>query len=257
MGLIDSHAHLTFPELRNQVDDILDRCATSGVDAVITVGTDLADARAAVNLANRHTGTVYAAVGFHPHEAAKVQAVDIDGMVDIWNDPCVVGLGEMGLDYHYDFAPHETQREVFAKQLELAASLDKPVVIHNREALDDTIALLSDHGFRDRRVVFHCFTGSAEDAERIAGHGWRISFTGIVTFKKSAWLQEIAKGYPADRLMIETDSPYLSPVPVRGKHPNEPSYVAHTARFLADLRGESFATFAEKTESATRVFFGI
>ncbi len=257
MGLIDSHAHLTFPELRNQVDAILDRCATSGVDAVITVGTDLADARAAVDLANLRSGTVYATVGFHPHEAAKVQAVDIDRMVDIWNDPCVVGLGEMGLDYHYDFAPHETQREVFAKQLELAASLDKPVVIHNREALDDTIALLSDHGFRDRPVVFHCFTGTAEDAARIAEHGWRISFTGIVTFKKSVWLQEIAKEYPPDRLMVETDSPYLSPVPVRGKHPNEPSYVAHTARFLADLRGESFDAFTQRTESATRVFFGI
>ena len=257
MGLIDSHAHLTFPELRNQVDDILDRCAASGVDAVITVGTDLADARAAVDLARHRSGTVHAAVGFHPHEAAKIPNDDFSAMSDLWNDPCVVGLGEMGLDYHYEFAPHEKQREVFAKQLELAAALEKPVVIHNREALDDTIALLSDHGFGDRPVVFHCFTGTAEDAARIAGHGWRISFTGIVTFRKSVWLQEIAKEYPADRLMVETDSPYLSPVPVRGKHPNEPSFVPHTARFLADLRGESFEAFTERTESATRAFFGI
>lgn len=257
MGLIDSHAHLTFPELHHQVDDLLDRCTVSGVDAVITVGTDLADARAAVVLATHHAGRVYAAVGFHPHEAAKVQTDDIDAMVDIWNDPCVVALGEMGLDYHYDFAPHETQRDVFAKQLALAVAFDKPIVIHSREALDETIGLLGDHGFRDRPVVFHCFTGTAEDAARIAADGWRISFTGIVTFKKSAWLQEIAKEYPADRLMVETDSPYLSPVPVRGKHPNEPSFVAHTARFLADLRGESFESFAERTESVTRDFFGI
>ena len=152
MGLIDSHAHLTFPELRNQVDDILHRCAASGVSAVISVGTDLADARAVVDLARHRSGTVYAAVGFHPHEAAKVQADDIAAMLDMWNDPCVVGLGEMELDYHYEFAPHEKQREVFTKQLELAAALDKPVVIHSRKALEDTI-----HITTQTRSSLFCF----------------------------------------------------------------------------------------------------
>ncbi|MBU0716795.1 MAG: TatD family hydrolase [Planctomycetes bacterium] len=257
MGLIDGHAHLTFPELRDQIDDVLDRCTGAGVDNVITVGTDLADGRAAVDLAKRYPSRVHAAAAFHPHEAGAVTDDDLAGIAELWADPAIVGLGEMGLDYHYDFVDRAVQRRVFADQLRLAARLDKPVVIHSREAFDDTVQLLGEHGFRDRPVVFHCFTGTRAEAQRVEAGGWRISFAGVVTFKKSGRLQEIAQAYPADRLMVETDSPYLSPEPVRSRRPNEPAFVAHTARFLSELRGEGFAELAAQTARNTREFFSL
>lgn len=257
MLLIDSHAHLTYPELAGQVDGVLERCAQAGVERVISIGTSLADAESAVALARKFPGRVHAAAGFHPHHTDTVSDADIADMARLWNLPEVVALGEMGLDYHYDFADRANQRRVFAGQLMAAGALDKPIIIHAREAFEDVAATLLDHGFRDRRVVFHCFTGSAEEAAAIAGYGWRISFTGIVTFPKSDALQAIARDYPADKLMVETDSPYLSPVPVRSKKPNEPSYVAHTARFLADLRGVAFERLCDETYRNTTAFFAL
>jgi len=257
MGLIDSHAHLTFPDLSGVLSAVLDRCAAGGVDRIITVGTDVADARAALDLARQHEGTIFAAAGFHPHQAAKMMTDDLAAMEGLWRDPQVVALGEMGLDYHYDFAPRDVQQDVFGAQLERASAFDKPVVIHSREALDDTMAILSERGFVGRRVVFHCFTGTPDEAASIAALGWRISFTGVVTFKRSQELQAIARAYPADQLMIETDAPYLSPEPVRHKRPNEPSYVVHTAGFLADLRGETLEDLAATTAQNTVAFFGL
>jgi len=257
MGLIDSHAHLTFPELVGQVDDVLARCEKAGVERVITIGTDIADARLAVELAKRYPERIRAGAGFHPHEADRTTDSDLDALAELWNNPAVVALGEMGLDYHYDYADRKNQRRVFTRQLDMAIDYDKPIVIHCREALDDCLPILVDHGFTNRRVVFHCFTGTRDEAERIAGKGWRISFTGIVTFPRLTELQEIARTYPADQLMIETDSPYLSPVPVRNKRPNEPSHVAHTARFLAELRGERYEDFVATTRENTRFFFDL
>ncbi len=257
MGLVDSHAHLTFPELSGQIDDVLSRAAEAGVEAVVTIGTDLSDARTAVALTKRYPGRVYAAGGFHPHEAGKVSEDDLRGMAELWTGSSVVAVGEIGLDYHYDFADRSVQRRIFAAQLAAAVEIDKPIVIHSREALDDTIGLLLDHGLGGKRVVFHCFTGSVEESERIAEHGWRISFTGIVTFRKSEWLQGIAKAYPVDQIMVETDSPYLSPVPVRGRRPNEPAYVAHIVEFLARLRGVGVEAFGLQTAGNTRRFFGL
>ena len=134
---------------------------------------------------------------------------------------------------------------------------EKPLIIHCREALDHAVPMLLDHGFAHRPVVFHCFTGTRAEADRIAEHGWRLSFTGIVTFPKSTELQEIAKSYPSDQLMVETDSPYLSPVPVRGRRPNEPAHVAHVARFLAELRGVSFIELKAQVSCSTRLFFNL
>ena len=255
MGLIDTHAHLTFPELREQVDAILARCDEAGVDRVITIGTHLADARDAIDLVRRHPGRIHAAVGVHPHEAGKVTGSDVEAMIELWDDPAVVGLGEMGLDYHYDFADRDVQRQVLTQQLEAAASRAKPLVIHCREAFDEVLPLLLEHGFDQQPVVFHCFTGSSAEACRIAEHGWRISFTGIVTFPRSTELQQIAKAYPKNTLMIETDSPYLSPVPVRGVRPNEPSHVAHVAAFLAQLRGVPLEELTEQTRANSTAFF--
>jgi len=255
MGLIDSHAHLTYPEFIDRVPEVLQRCGDAGVEQVITVGTDLTDARQAVALAEAYPVRIHAAVGFHPHEAGKVTDEDLAAMADLWGHPRVVALGEMGLDYHYDFADRNVQRTIFGRQLGAAANRPEPVVIHSREALDDTIRILVEHGFAQRPVVFHCFTGTADEAERIAEHGWRISFTGVVTFKRSVELCEIARAYPMDKLMVETDAPYLAPEPVRNQRPNEPAFVAHTARFLAELRNEPFEPFAEQTARNTREFF--
>ncbi len=257
MGLIDTHAHLTFPELRDQIDAVLGRCDEAGVERVLTIGTDLADARNAIELARRYPGRIHAAVGVHPHEAEKVCDSDLDKIIELWDDPVVVGLGEMGLDYHYDFADRGVQRRVLARQLEAASTRSHPLVIHCREAMEDTVPLLLEHGFDHRPVVFHCFTGTAAEALKIAEHGWRISFTGIVTFPKSIELQKIASIYPKCALMIETDSPYLSPVPVRGVRPNEPAHVAHVAGFLAQLRGVSLEELTEQTRRNSMAFFGL
>lgn len=257
MGLIDSHAHLTFRELLGQVDDVLARSSRAGVDRIITVGTDLADARRAIELTERYPSQVRATAGFHPHEAAKVSDADMRAMEELWRASSVVACGEMGLDYHYDFADRDVQRSVFSRQLELASPFGKVIVIHCREAFDDVAAILVEHGYRDRPVVFHCFTGSRVEADLVAAGGWRISFTGVVTFPKSVELQHIAKGYPAQELMVETDAPYLSPVPVRNKRPNEPAHVVHTARFLAELRGVAYEELVEQSAKNTRAFFGL
>jgi TatD DNase family protein len=256
MGLIDSHAHLTFAPLREDLEGVLARAKDAGVEHVITVGTTLADSKAAVELAARYP-QVSATVGVHPHEAASAGAEDIRGLQKLAFAPGVVAVGETGLDFHYEHSDRESQRRVFEAQIELARTTERPLVIHCRDAVDETVRILAARGFDHRPVVFHCFSGTAWQAETIAAHGWRISFTGIVTFSRSDALQEIARGYPGHRLMVETDSPYLSPVPVRKVRINEPAHLAHTVRFLAALRGESFDSLASRTASNTRAFFGL
>lgn len=257
MGLIDSHAHLTYSQLNGQLDGVLCRAAEVGVERIITIGTDLADARAAIALSRQYPGRVHAAAAVHPHHAGEVSESELAEFRRIWESGDVVAVGEMGLDYHYDFADVATQRRVFEAQLALARPLDLPLIIHARESIADLVAILSEGGFDGRRVVVHCFTGTEDEARTIAEHGWRISFTGIVTFKKSGWLKTIARAYPADQIMVETDAPYLSPEPVRGRTPNEPAHVVHTARFLAELRGVATDEFAAQTERNTREFFGL
>jgi TatD DNase family protein len=257
MGLIDSHAHLTVPEIASRLDAVLSRCADAGVDGVITIGTDLEDGRRAIDLAERYPEGIFAAAAVVPHEAAKVTGAELEALAVLWDHPRVVALGEMGLDYHYDFADRDTQCSVFARQLKLAAPRSKPLIIHCRNAFEDVISRLVDHGFEGRPVVFHCFTGTAQEADRVTEHGWRISFTGIVTFPRSSELQAIARSYPEDALMIETDSPYLSPVPVRGKQPNEPAHLVHTARFLAGIREVPYQKLVEQTSRNTRQFFDL
>ncbi|MDO8629757.1 MAG: TatD family hydrolase, partial [Phycisphaerales bacterium] len=268
------------PDFVGRIDEVLARCSEAGVEGVITIGTSLDDARSAIALTRRYPGRIHAAVGFHPHEADRVSDDHLVAMAALWREADVVAFGEMGLDYHYDLADRANQRRVFARQLELAAEVmcsredpltlpsppeeergsrthDKPIIIHCREAFDDCESILVDHGFVGRRVVFHCFTGSAQEAAVIAERGWRISFTGIVTFPKSTELHAIAGAYPADRLMVETDSPYLSPVPVRGKKPNEPAHVAHIVKFLAELRGASYEELVARTHRNTCEFFNL
>jgi TatD DNase family protein len=258
LNLIDSHAHLTHKDLFGRLDEVLANAKAAGVNHIISIACDADEAEKALAIARVHNN-VSATAGIHPHEAAKVSQdvmnANIDRVSRLLEEREVVAVGEIGLDYYYDFADRETQMRVFAGQLEMASGHDLPLIIHCREAFDDTIALLEQHGYHNKRVVFHCFTGTKEEAQRVADHGWRISFTGIVTFKKLTELQDIARAYPADELMVETDSPYLSPVPVRHVHPNEPAHVAHTLRFLAALRGDEPEALAAQTTANTRAFF--
>lgn len=257
MNLIDSHCHLTYPELAGQIEDVLARAAEAGVERIVTVATDLADAAKALRLAREKPERVSVAAGIHPHQAGHVDERVLDELARMWRDEPIVAFGEMGLDYHYDYAERPVQQAVFRGQLRRALPLDRPIIIHSREALDDTIAILVEEGHDGRRVVFHCFGGGPEQAERIGAHGWRVSFTGTVTFRKSRETQEVARSYPADKIMIETDAPYLSPEPVRGRKPNEPAFLAHTARFLAELRGESPESLGAQMTANTRAFFRI
>ncbi len=254
MGLIDSHAHLTSKEFADQIGDVLDRATQAGVDRIISIGVGMADSERVLALAATDA-RVIPVIGIHPHEAGNVGEHDWDNYRGHMNREDVVALGEMGLDYHYDFSDRSSQHAVFEKQLELASQTNKPIVIHCREAHEDTLAILTHGGFVGRPVVFHCFTGSESQAKDLANRGWRISFTGVVTFKKSIELQRIAKAYPMDQLMVETDSPYLSPMPIRHIRPNEPAHVAHTARFIADLKGLDYDEFVDVTANNTKSFF--
>lgn len=253
--LIDSHCHLTFDALRGQVEAVLTRAAAAGVSQCITVATDLADADRALALSSAHRA-VHVAAGIHPHESGKVSGDWDAALLEIVRRDDVFAVGEMGLDYHYDFSPREDQLRVFRRQLQIATDVAKPVVIHCREAQADALAVLADFP-KLAGVVFHCFTGALAEAVEILERGYWISLTGVVTFKKSEELREVARTLPADRLMVETDAPYLSPVPVRGVRPNEPAHVVHTAACIAQERRMSLSALSALATANTRRFFSL
>jgi TatD DNase family protein len=251
--LIDSHCHLTYEPLAKMVDAVLARAAAAGVTNCVTIGTSLPDVSAAIDLGRRHCN-VFATAGIHPHEAGKAPGGWESELRRLAADTRVVAIGETGLDYHYDFSPRGRQRAVFERQLALAVECGKPVVIHCREAHDDVVGVLDGVGGL-KGVVFHCFTGTVAEAREILERGWWISLTGVVTFRNAGELAEVARLLPGDRLMVETDAPYLSPEPVRNVRPNEPAHVVHIARRIADLRGETFEDVAVRTRANTIRFF--
>jgi TatD DNase family protein len=227
--VIDTHAHLT------SLDDpaaAVERAREAGVERIFSVGTDVADCRRALELAEAHEA-VFAILGIHPHEAGTATAEDLAELRELLDHPKAVAVGETGLDWFRDYAPREDQQRLFAAELELAAELGKPAVIHTRAADEDTLAALG--GF-DGTVVLHCFS-SPHLLPAALERGWYVSFAGNVSFPKAVDLRLAAREVPADRLLAETDSPYLAPQPVRGK-PNEPAHVVHTVAALAEARGE-------------------
>ncbi len=261
--MIDTHCHLTFDKLHACVDQVLADADAVGVDRMISVGTTPADAARALALARRYP-RVFATAGVHPHYAEPF--VDRAGLQDALNeklaDPRCVALGEMGLDRHYPEPPMEAQRRVFAWQLELMMDPQSPAahlpgIIHNREATDETLAMIREVGVPGERFVFHCFTGSADELDAILDLGARVSFTGIVTFGSARALAEASDRVPIDRLMIETDSPYLTPEPHRKVRPNEPKYVADVARFLAERRGLDLDLFVKQVDANANAFFNL
>ncbi len=235
---IDSHAHVHFDRLEADLVEVLARARAAGVSRIITVGTSPAENARVVELAEREP-MLRAAVGFHPHEARTIKAVDWPVLEELAGREMAVALGEFGLDYHYEHSPRPVQKAVFARGVELAVRMDLPLVVHTRDAEFDTLVVLDEAaGGRMPRGVFHCFTGTPDLAREALERGFYVSFSGIVTFPKARQVREAARLVPLERLLVETDSPYCAPVPKRGKT-NEPAWVVHVIRFLADLYGLS------------------
>jgi TatD DNase family protein len=236
MRLFDTHAHLLDEKFDEDRASLIKALPSLGLEGVIEIGTTVNDSRAAAQLA-ADVDYIYAVVGVHPHEVKDVSADYIEQLIALAAQPKVVAIGEIGLDYHYDLSPRDVQQHVFAEQLALARCQDLPVVIHMREATQDTLAILREHP--ELNGVMHCFSGSAETAEILVDMGFCVSFTGSVTFKNARKTVEAARVVPLNRLMAETDCPYLSPEPVRGRR-NDPSNVRHVLQKLADIKGISF-----------------
>ena len=255
MKLVDTHCHLTFDDLGRDIDAVIARSRQAGVNGWITVGTDPEHNRKVIELAERFEN-MYAAIAIHPHDAKTVTADILKELRELAQHNKVVAIGETGLDYHHNFSLHEEQRKVFAEHLKIAAELNLPVIVHCREAFDETMEILEQ--FRDvKKVVFHCFSGSGEQAKIVLDYGFYISFTGVVTFKNAEKTRRAAEVVPLDRLMVETDCPYMSPEPMRKQKINEPALMIHTAAFLAELKGMGLADFAEAVTATSRAFFGL
>jgi TatD DNase family protein len=256
MELIDTHCHLTFDEVAGDVEAVIERSKAAGVVSWITVGTDPQQNRKAIELAERFEN-MYAAIGIHPHDAKTVTADILKELRELTQHTKVVAIGETGLDYHYNHSKPQEQIRAFVSQLKIAKDLNLPVIIHCREAFDETMGILEQHGGDVKKVVFHCFSGSAEQAKVALNKGFYISFTGVVTFKNANKTRQAAEAVPLDRLMAETDCPYMSPEPMRKQKINEPAFMVHTARCLAELRGMDLADFAEAVTTTSRTFFGL
>jgi TatD DNase family protein len=246
VSLVDSHCHLDDEKFDADRDATIERARTAGVERMMAIGTGNGppDLEAALRLARQHD-FIYATVGVHPHDAAKATPETFERLEELAGESKVLAIGEIGLDYHYDFSPPDVQRRVFVQQLELAAGARKPIVIHTREAWDDTLALVRERGLPFGGIM-HCFTGSAKEAEEALNLGFHLSFGGILTFPKADDLRKAAARTPEDRLLVETDSPYLAPIPLRGKR-NEPAFLVETARRLAEVRGISPENIASLT----------
>ncbi len=251
--LFDSHAHLDDPRLTDDLDNVLARAREAGINEIITVGTNPDNWVDAVEIARAHEG-IRATAGCHPHDASSFGDAEADQLIEICALPEVVALGEIGLDYHYDNSPRDAQRDAFARQLEMAGQLELPVIVHCREASQDCLSILKDAG-AGLRGVAHCFSGTDGDADALLELEFHISFSGTVTFPSAAPLAEIARRIPEDRLLIETDCPYLAPQLRRGKR-NEPSYVRFVAEKLAQLRNTDTTEIARVTTRNARALFG-
>jgi len=244
--LMDSHCHLTFDDLYENMDEVLERSRANGVDTWVTIGTNELQSRKAVDLAHNNE-KIYATVGLHPHDAKDWSSTLMDQMKQWASLEKVLALGEMGLDFYYEFSPRVEQILAFTEQLALASRLDMPVVVHTRDAFDETMAILKDFDGQLNNVVLHCFTGTAEQVKRALDQGYFVSFSGVVTFKNAHSVREAALCVPMDRLLIETDCPYLSPTPMRKQKVNEPAFLIHTAQFLSDLKQVDFSSFSMQT----------
>jgi TatD DNase family protein len=248
VSLIDSHCHLDSADFDGDRDEVIARAIEAGVERMVAIGTGNGppDLEAGIRLADKYSA-LYATVGVHPNDAAKASEGDLVRLEELVKHPGVIAVGEIGLDYHYDFSARDTQKSVFIEQMVIAARALKPIVIHTREAWPDTLALLAEH-WTPHGIggIMHCFSGGPAEARQALDLGFYLSFGGILTFPKALDIQASAREAPGDRILVETDAPYLAPVPRRGKR-NEPALIVHTARKLAELRGESLEEITRAT----------
>tara|TARA_R110002072_G_scaffold42064_11_gene118064 strand:+ start:85697 stop:86596 length:900 start_codon:yes stop_codon:yes gene_type:complete len=259
-GMIDTHAHLTFPDYAGRIDQVLEHAASAGVMGVITIATTTADSHDALRVAKEHEH-VWCTAGVHPLYADK-EPHDWNAIREIAKDKKCVAWGELGLDNKHSRPVRAIQDPVLATQLAFIESckgdgIDLPIVIHCREAFDDLLPILRASTLDQSRYVFHCFTGSPDEARKVLDFGAMISFTGVVTYKNAREVAEAAKLVPSDRILVETDSPFLAPDPKRGTRPCMPGFARYTAEFLAKIRNTDFAEFHEQIDTNTEAFFGI
>lgn len=252
--LIDSHAHLDFDRFDADRDAVLTRAASVGVERVITIGTTVDSSRRAFELTQQYA-QIYSAAGIHPHSASEFDDADWPLLQTLWAEPKVRAVGETGLDYFYDHSTPERQRALFRRHLEVAGEVGLPVVVHIRDAFDDAFAAVADIGLPAGGIV-HCFTGGPAECERALALGFHISLSGIVSFKSAKALRSAVPMIPIERLLVETDSPFLAPVPHRGKR-NEPAFVVDVARVVAELRQMPLAELAAATVQNTVEIFGL
>lgn len=257
--MIDTHCHLTYPGLADRVGDVVADAQAAGVDRMVSIGTGPVDSVAAIQVARRFPGVVYATVGIHPLHAGEVndlgQAMAELRLLSAARE--VVALGEMGLDAHHDQPPMDVQRRAFDAQLALVAETGLPAVIHSRKAIPETIEIIRGHGLAADRFVFHCFSGTVRDLEAILGFGAKVGFTGIVTFPGASAVAEASDLVPIERLFLETDSPYLTPAPHRKVKVNEPKFVPLVAEFLAERRGLEPESFKRICDANAEGFYAL
>jgi TatD DNase family protein len=253
--LIDTHAHLDFPELSGDLEGVLRRARENGVLQIIAIGIDLPSSRRAMELA-RNYPCIHSTIGIHPHNAHPLSDGSLGDLLEMAKEEKVLAIGEIGLDYFRNHQPRDIQRECLRQQLELACSARLPVVFHIRDAFDDFLDIAPGFVSRLPGLVLHCFSGDWPTAKRCLDLGAYLSIPGTVTFPKAANQREVAGRAPLERLLLETDSPYLAPVPFRGKN-NEPSYLIHTARKVAELRGEAIEEVSGVTTGNAHRVFGI
>ena len=256
MKVIDTHCHLTDRRLANQLDLALARAREAGVEKIICASSDVAESRAAADVAAGHQD-VYFLAGVHPHEAKNAQAGYLDELAELAGRVRNVAIGEIGLDYHSDFSPRDVQGRVFAEQLALAKRLGKPVAIHTREAFEDTLAILNEQASDWSRLVFHSFTGGPSEVSRLVERNCYVSLSGILTFKNAENIRAAAKLVPLDRLLVETDAPYLSPEPLRHIKTNEPAHMVHVLARLAEVLGRPADELAEAVWANTLRLFSL
>ncbi|WP_436884908.1 TatD family hydrolase [Bacillus velezensis] len=251
--LFDTHAHLNAEQFDTDLEEVIARAKAEKVERIVVVGFDKPTITRAMELIEEYD-FIYAAIGWHPVDAIDMTEEDLSWIKELSSHEKVVAIGEMGLDYHWDKSPKDVQKEVFRKQIALAKAVNLPIIIHNRDATEDVVTILKEEGAEEVGGIMHCFTGSAEVARQCMDMNFYISFGGPVTFKNAKKPKEVAKEIPNDRLLIETDCPFLTPHPFRGKR-NEPSYVKYVAEQLAELKGLTYEEIASiTTENAKRLF---
>jgi len=255
--LIDSHAHIQGKEYAGEAADVIARARAAGVEKIIAVGGagDMSSNTEAVALADSFPN-IYATVGMHPHDAKDVGADELRALRELTSHPKVIAVGETGLDYYYNHSPHEVQRRVFAQFIGMARETGLPIVVHERDAAQEAAELLRSEGGRELHGVIHCFTGNYEAACDYLDLGFYLSFTGIITFKNAEPLRDVVRKVPLERMLVETDSPFLTPMPHRGKR-NEPAFVRLVAETVAKVKGISLEEVAERTSQNVQDLFAI